>query len=99
MSSELRNLSDLIGIKLHVAPTEAHIEIGAKNHYHAPLRRAYMTIRSAYPTINQRLALRRATKSMKDSIGSEHLVSSLRNFGALPSLLLYRNHYLANGTI
>lgn len=65
---------------------EAHNAIGARERYHAPLRRIYLAMRKSYPRIGQKLALRLCIKAIYDIMGSKGLVPSLPVFSVIPSL-------------
>ena len=87
VSTEFKQNARSLSIEVKEVPVEAHNSIGKVERYHAPLRRAFDTIRADLPgDVNPDIILQMAVKAINDSAGPNGLVPTLLVFGAYPRL-------------
>jgi len=72
------------GITLLPAPVEAPTTMTHVERYHAPLRAAYVRLRTSLPNERKELLLQLAVKANNDTVGPEGLTPSLLVFGSIP---------------
>jgi hypothetical protein len=86
ISTEFKQNARSLSIEVKEVPVEAHNSIGKGERYHAPLRRAFETIRSDIPDISPEITLQMAVKAVNDSAGPNGIVPTLLVFGAYPRM-------------
>jgi len=88
-SKEFAQLANTMGTKVKIVPVEAHNSVGIVEHYHGPIRRAYLIITAEINGINKDTALQMAFKAINDSAGPDGIVPTLLVYGALPRITEY----------
>lgn len=76
--------TDLLHINCQEVPIEAANRMSLVERYHAPLRRAFITIRKEFPTFSFDDAVLAAVKSLNDSTGPDGIMPTLLVFGTMP---------------
>ena len=85
VSQHFRNCTNSEGIQLLEAPVESPSTMTHVERYHAPLRSAYLKIRSDLPrTESDADCLQMAVKSVNDTVGPEGLCPTLLVYGSIP---------------
>ncbi|HEY2455482.1 MAG TPA: hypothetical protein VGI71_23255 [Scandinavium sp.] len=86
ISTEFKRNARSLSIEVKEIPVEAHNSIGKVERYHAPLRRAFETIRDDIPDVSPEIILQMAVKAVNDTAGPNGLVPTLLVFGAYPRM-------------
>ena len=78
-----------MGTKVKIIPIEAYNSVRIIEHYHGPIRRAYLIIMAKINGINKDTALQIAFKAINNSAGPDGIVLTLLVYGALPRITKY----------